>query len=113
MDSKTIAIVSYLTIIGWVISYVNYGNNKSSLAAFHLRQSLGLMITWLGWYVVMMVLFMIIPWGMWGILSTISGLGSLVILGGLIMGIVNANNEEEKPIPVLGDFYQNMLKGIG
>lgn len=113
MDSKTIAWVSYLTIIGWVISFVNYGNNKSQLAAFHLRQSLGLMITWVAYYVVMTIITGIMPWSMWRIMSSITGLGGLVILAGVIMGIVAANNGEEKPLPGLGEFYQKMLKGIG
>ena len=46
MDAKTIAWVSYLTIIGWIIAFVSYGNlnPKTSLATFHLRQSLGLIL---------------------------------------------------------------------
>lgn len=113
MDSKTIALVSYLTIIGWIIAIVNHSNNKTALAAFHIRQSLGVFLTFIVWYVLGIVLYTIMPFGMWGIVSLVIGLGQLTLLGGLIMGIIAANNEEQKPLPVLGDFYQNLLKGIG
>ena len=32
-NGKTVAIVSYLTIIGWIIAYVMYGNKKQQLSA--------------------------------------------------------------------------------
>ena len=44
MSKKTISIISYITIIGWIIAFLVYNNEteKSSLAKFHLKQSLGL-----------------------------------------------------------------------
>ena len=44
MDKKTLSIVSYITIIGWVIAFIIYNGKteKSSLEKFHLEQSLGL-----------------------------------------------------------------------
>ena len=47
MNTKTIAIVSYLTIIGWVISFVNHSNSgeRENFATFHLRQSLGIYLS--------------------------------------------------------------------
>ena len=38
IDGKTIAIISYLTWIGWIIAFVLYNSNKSKLAAYHLRK---------------------------------------------------------------------------
>ncbi len=29
-----------------------------------------------------------------------------------IMGLIGAINENKKPVPVLGDLYQNLFKGI-
>ncbi len=44
-EDKTVAIISYITIIGWVIALVMYnGGKKSKLGAFHIRQSLGVLI---------------------------------------------------------------------
>src|SRR5204863_186615 len=52
IDGKTIAILSYFTWIGWIIAFVLYNSNKSQLAAYHLRQSLTLMILGILVYIV-------------------------------------------------------------
>jgi hypothetical protein len=44
-DDKTTAIVSYLTLIGFVVAVVRHGSKKTRLGSFHLRQALGLMVT--------------------------------------------------------------------
>src|SRR5688500_4741815 len=44
-EDKTIAIVSYLTLIGFIVALILHGNKKTRLGAYHLRQSLGLMLT--------------------------------------------------------------------
>ena len=43
--AKVVSILGYITIIGWLVAIVVYGRNKSDFASFHLRQSLGLIIT--------------------------------------------------------------------
>ncbi len=110
-DKKTIAIVSYLTLIGWVVALVMHQNNKSSLGAFHLRQALGLFLTWIALWIVGLMLA-IIPFIGWLIMVIILPLGGIGILIFLILGIISAANEEEKPLPIVGDFYQKLLKGI-
>jgi len=40
-----VAVISYLTVIGWIVAMIIYDKHQSSLASFHLRQSLGLIIT--------------------------------------------------------------------
>src|SRR3954470_7252499 len=63
MDSRTIAWVSYITIIGWIIAYVNHNNAlvKSSFATFHLRQSFGLMVFYFAIWIVWTMVFFMIP----------------------------------------------------
>ncbi len=105
MDQKTIAWVSYLTLIGWIIALVSYNNShdKSSLARFHIRQSLGLMLTALA------ISFLSVLLGMGGMLFNLLNLGVLVLW---IIGLVAATNREEKPVPLVGDFYQRTLTFI-
>ena len=46
MKKRTVAIISYITLVGWLIAYFNYNKGKKhSLEKFHLEQSLGLGIT--------------------------------------------------------------------
>ena len=52
--SKNTAIVAYLTIIGSIIAiFMNQEENKSEFASFHIRQALGLFLSFfmLGYFV--------------------------------------------------------------
>jgi hypothetical protein len=63
MDGRTIAWVSYITFIGWIIAFVSHSNAlvKSSLATFHLRQSFGLMVTWFALMLIRLIVAMVMP----------------------------------------------------
>lgn len=106
MDQKTISWVSYITLIGWIIALVSYNNSpvKSSLARFHLRQSLGLMLMWIAIYIIAMASVFVI--GLLGFLFTILYLAVFVLW---VLGLIAAANGEEKPVPVIGDFFQKTL----
>jgi uncharacterized membrane protein len=102
MSKKTISIISYITIIGWIIAFLVYNNEteKSSLAKFHLKQSLGLGILGILNFILEGVVVSFAPSA--SILFTIIGLGLLILW---IIGIVNAVNEEEKPVPLVGNLF--------
>jgi hypothetical protein len=40
MDNKTLSIVSYITVFGWLISFVLGKDKPNSLLKYHLKQSL-------------------------------------------------------------------------
>lgn len=96
-EDKTVAILSYITLIGWVVAFVIYPKNKTGLGAYHLRQSLGLHITY------HLLMF-----------ATIVGqILSVLVFIFLIIGLIYAIQGDKKPVPVLGEFYQSIFKGIG
>lgn len=109
MDAKTIAWVSYLTLIGWIIAYVSYGNlnPKNSLATYHLRQSFGIMVTSLVIYIAFWMLVFMVPF--LSFLITIIWI-ALVVLW--VLGLISALNGEEKPLPVVGTHYQQWFQFI-
>ena len=47
-EDKTVAILSYVTFIGFIVAVILHGNKKTRLGSFHLRQALGLWITAIG-----------------------------------------------------------------
>lgn len=96
-EDKTVAIVSYITFIGWIIALVLNSNQKTDLGAFHLRQALGLFITG-----------MILWW-----IPVIGWILNIVVFIFWLIGLINAIQGETKPVPIVGDFYQNLFKGIG
>ncbi len=105
-DGKTIAIVSYLWLVGWVIALIMHNNNKSELGAFHLRQTLGLMILWFCvWVINVVLVLMDIPFVGW--------IFSLALFVLWLLGFIGAIQGEKKLIPVLGEQFQDWFKGIG
>jgi uncharacterized membrane protein len=95
-NAKLVGVLSYITLIGWIVAMVMNSNNRSEFGAFHLRQSLGLFITGLtiGW-------IPFIGWIIW-----------MIVLAFLIVGLIYAIQEQMKAVPIVGDFYQNVLSGI-
>lgn len=103
MNNKTMAIVAYLTIIGWIVAYLSYKNStqKSSLVKYHLGQALGVFLVSLVLSILSAVILAIIP--SLGIISYIISLISLVLI---LLGIVTASNEVERPIPLVGSMFE-------
>jgi len=101
-NPKTAAIICYITLIGWLIAYFAlYKNNKTSLAGYHLRQTLLLHI----------ILLTINSLGYW----TERGFIMAIDIAWLILwvyGFFNALNEKEKPIPIIGKLAQNLFKKL-
>lgn len=107
-NGKTVAIVSYMTLIGWIVALIMHGNGKTPLGAFHLRQMLGLMIFGIAVTIIRIPL-LFIPFLGWGINLGIS-VGLLVFW---VMGLIAAVNAEEKPLPIIGDLFQKWFVSIG
>ena len=103
MDPKTVAIISYLTLIGFIIALVINSSNKSSFASFHIRQMLGLVATSFA-----LSICNFVP-----ILGQIVWIVGTIILFVLwIIGFMGALNNEEKVVPILGEKFQEWFKGI-
>ncbi|MGJ8665921.1 MAG: DUF4870 domain-containing protein [Patiriisocius sp.] len=100
-QGKTVAIIAYITLIGWIIALIMNNGNKTSLATFHIRQMLGIMLVGLS----ISILISITGVGLLGILQ----IGTLVLW---ILGIIGAINEEEKPVPIVGEHFQKWFAGL-
>lgn len=99
---KTVAIIAYITLIGWIIALIMNNNNKTALGSFHIRQSLGIMC-------VAVVLSIVAGFiGIW-LLTWIIQLAVLVLW---LLGLISAVQAEMKPVPVLGEQFQDWFKGI-
>jgi uncharacterized membrane protein len=107
MNNKTLSIVSYITLIGWLVAYFSGKDTADSLLKYHLRQSLGLLLTGFVFNIFMIVLLTIIP-----SLSILSyaGYGFLALI---IFGIINAANEVQRPLPLIGKLFEEKFGFIG
>ena len=97
-EDKTVAIVAYLTLLGFLVAVIIHSNKKTKLGAYHLRQMLGFMLSCAAMYIALFVPFL------GCLLVPVVGLFLLVCW---IMGLVAAINGEMKPMPLVGPLYQN------
>ena len=102
-ESKKIAIIAYITFIGLIIAFLMNNDKKSEFASYHIRQSLGLCVTGLTLGVIGII--PILGW-------IINILGIFVLLYMWIIGLMNAINGKETPVPFLGEKYKEWLKNI-
>jgi len=104
-NNNMVAILSYLTLVGLIVALVMHNSNKTALGAYHLRQSLGLMITGAIGFIALMIigiiplvnLILIVLWPVFGI----------VLLVLFVLGLISAVKGEQKPLPIVGDKYQS------
>lgn len=104
MTGKNIALLSYIPLIGWIIAFVLYleNNTKDSLARFHLRQTLGLQILFLGGSMILAffrIYFLLFPF-------------ELICLALWILGLLSALKLEEKPVFYIGHYFQEWFKNF-
>ena len=91
MNSKATSILSYFGVL-WFVAF--FAGTKDEKSVYHLKQGFGLMITWTIAYLVYEILLRIsIPLA-------------------LLMGVVYAAKEEQKPLPLLGKMFEgfNFIK---
>jgi uncharacterized membrane protein len=96
-EDKTVAILSYITLIGFIAAIFMHTNRKTELGAFHLRQVLGLALTGLAGGVCSVV--PILGWIVWFVVS----IGLFVLW---LIGLLSALKGEMRPVPLLGEHYQ-------
>ena len=100
MNNKTLSIVSYITIIGWLIAYFSGKETADNLLKYHLRQSLGLFLITVIFNIIAAILIFVVK-----INIGFVGIAFLILA---IIGIINASNEVEKPLPIIGKFSEGL-----
>jgi uncharacterized membrane protein len=107
---KTLGIVAYMTLIGWVVALVLNNEKKGAekqFAAFHLRHMLGLMIVaFCTWIIQVPLAFIpIIGW-------LVSFLLSVGLLALWIVCVIGAASGEKKEIPVFSGMVASLFKDL-
>ena len=101
-EDRTVAILSYITIIGFIAAIFMHQSHKTRLGAFHLRQMLGVALTAMAGAVCGVV--PILGWIVWFV----------VVVGVFVlwfMGLLSALKGETRPVPLLGEHYQKWFAG--
>jgi uncharacterized membrane protein len=105
-EDRTVAILTYLTIIGFIVAIVIHSSKKTALGSFHLRQGLGLIVTGIVFGVagILLVFIPIIGW-----LAMLAAWICFFIMW--LMGLIAAASGQQKPAPILGAKYQQWFGG--
>ena len=100
MSKKATGIVSYLSLIGWIIAFC--AGDKEG-AKFHLNQSLVLLLANLAVSVLSGIISAVFGGSIIGaIFSLLFAVVNIFLFVCWILGLVAACKEEEKEIPLLG-----------
>ena len=99
---KTAAIISYILLFGFPIALSINSESKNPYASFHIRQGLGLTVTFIS-------LGLIVSH-----FESIAIAAPIWIFCTVLMffGIFNAANGSVKPIPLVGQLFQKVFKNI-
>ena len=101
-EGKTAAITSYILIVGVLIAMSMNSENKNSFASFHIRQALGLTITFLSLGLIVSNFdSLMISATMWIFVSILWTYGFFTAIKG-----------DMKPLPLLGNLFQKVFHFI-
>ena len=101
-QGKTAAITSYILGIGVFIAMSMNAEDKNSFASFHIRQGLGLTLTFFSLGLIISNFdSLMISAPMWVFISVLWG-----------YGIFSAIKGETKPLPIVGELYQKWFASI-
>lgn len=98
-EGKSAAIISYILIVGVLISLSMNSENKNSFASFHIRQGLGLTLTFIILGASIYSPMVAIP--MWIFVSVLT-----------MYGVFSAAKGETIPLPLLGKLFQKCFSNI-
>ncbi|MCM1185331.1 MAG: DUF4870 domain-containing protein [Lachnoclostridium sp.] len=102
MDKKTTGIIAYVTFIGMIVAICSAYKDDEDIK-FHINQSMTIWLTAIvGSAACFIMGFIPVVGGIiGGLISAAVGIFCFVCM---ILGIVNASNEEKKELPVIGAF---------
>jgi len=95
-QAVVVAVLSYITVIGWLVAFFLNREKRSDLGSFHLKQ--GLMILLMS---AISALVPVIGWILWVITFVF-----------WVIGLVAAMQKEKKELPVVGKLAQDWFKEL-
>ncbi|HLA56259.1 MAG TPA: hypothetical protein VK623_09175 [Flavobacterium sp.] len=102
-EGKKLAVCSYLTILGALITMSINSEKKNTFASFHIRQAFGLCLTFfvLG-FAITAFDNIGVTYGFWIFFFVL-----------WLFGFLGALNGKYRSIPILGNLFQKTFKNIG
>lgn len=106
MNNKTLSIVAYISLIGWLIAYFAGKDQADDHLKYHLRQGFGLFI----FSVILSIILNVVMFSTQIYFIGYFGLISLILT---VIGIINAANGVMKPLPIIGSWASKNFAFVG
>ena len=109
--SRVAAALAYIPVVGWL--YVFFAQRQNSLARYHLKQSIGLVLFLIAVLGVWAVVAWVLAWIPYAFVFSVA-LFALVIAAyaygvvALLLGVRNALRLRFAPLPVFGDWANRL-----
>lgn len=98
-EGKKIATISYITIIGTIIAFTMNNETKNDFAAFHIRQALGIFITFFAFgYIIGYFNSWMITSAFWVFIFVL-----------WMYGFLGALEGKKRLVPIVGPLYQKLF----
>jgi len=94
-ERKFIAVISYLTIIGWLVALIFHNKHETKFTKLHLQQALFLHL-----------LSLIFAF------NSFLKIFNVLVLVFWIIGIIDASMGRKKPLPLIGKISLKLFKDI-
>lgn len=101
-ENKVVLILAYLGIL-FFLPLVSCPDSK--IGRFHANQGLLLLLTSIAGQIAVSILsavILAISWRLWAVVSVLAWVWALAMLALMIIGMINANKGQQKPLPVIG-----------
>lgn len=96
MDARSKAILSHITVFGWIIALLINEREKEEFASFYIRQTLGIFLSGM--------IISIIP-----IINVIVG---LVLFAFWLISLINCIDRKYYLIPWVGNLFQDFFRKL-
>ena len=114
-EDRAAAILSYITIIGFIVAIILHSSKKTALGSFHLRQVLGFIIIGFGAGIAAGITVFILAFipvigpfvGM--LLWAALWIGGFVLV---VMGLISAIQGKQTPVPLIGAPIQKWFANV-
>lgn len=107
---RAAAVISYITPLGWLAAFVFHRAKRTTLSAYHLRQSLFLHLTFILIYLFQVaVLYVPVAGSLLGFVLLACGVAWLICWA---IGIIYAMRGEMSSIPVIDIAPQRLFNGL-
>lgn len=113
-SGKTAAIISYFSLLGWLIAYfAMHKDKKTELSSFHLRQTLlfAIAVIILGWGFSFVLGILIISTGILALIYLLYVV-YLALFAIWIIGLLGAIKGLKTPMPIIGQKAQTIFSSI-